>query len=130
MDGPIGNRCLGSRSLPTIAAVPRPSQAIATSSDVRSTALSSTAGVCSQSLASPPAVNTLPSLRSILSVSVPSLHHVPKGARDMWARLVGELLSSLASDPADADSWSKFFMLAKCVLISPPRGGRNHWWDT
>ena len=97
-----------------------PSLAIATSSDVRSPALSSTAGVCSQSLASPPAVYTLPSLHSILSVRVPSLHHVPKAARDMWARLVGELLSSLASDPADADSWSKFFMLAKCVLISPP----------
>ena len=48
----------------------------------------------------------------------------------MWARLVGELLSSLASNPVDADSWSKFFLLAKCVLISPPRGRRDHWWDT
>ena len=31
--GPVGNRCLVSRSLPTVAAVPRPS--LATSSDVR-----------------------------------------------------------------------------------------------
>ena len=37
--GPIGNRCLVSRSLPTVAAVPRPS--LATSSDVRFPALSS-----------------------------------------------------------------------------------------
>ena len=62
--GPIGNRCLGSRSLPTVAAVPHPSLAIATSSDVRSPALSSTAGVCSQSLASP--LLCIPYLRSTL----------------------------------------------------------------
>ena len=89
-----------------------------------------TAGVCSQLLASLPAVYTLPSLHSILSVRVPTLHHVPKGARDVWARLVGGLLSSLASDPADVDSWSKFFMLAKCVLVNPPRVGGYHWQDT
>ena len=39
MHGPIGNRCLVSRSLPMVAAVPRPS--LATSSDVRFPALSS-----------------------------------------------------------------------------------------
>ena len=75
--GPIGNRCLGSRSLPTVAAVPHPSLAIATSSDVRSPALSSTAGVCSQSLASPLLVSEPTISRKLFSAPPHTLPTLP-----------------------------------------------------
>ena len=72
-------------------------------------------------------INALPSLDSILCIT---LHHVPKAARDGWAQIVGDVLSSIVSSPSDVGVWCKFFMLARCILISPPRGGRSHWRDT
>ena len=74
--------------------------------------------------------NALPSLDSILSVRTPTLHHVPKGVRDMWATAFCEALTSLAADPHQTDAWCKLFMLPRCLLSSPPRGGRSHWRDT
>ena len=72
----------------------------------------------------------LPSLDSILRMRVSTLHHVPKGARDAWAGIVGDVLWSICSDPTDVVSWVKFFMLARCILTTPARGGRSHWHET
>ena len=57
-------------------------------------------------------------------------HHVPKGVRDGWAQIVGDALSAVVSSPSDVSVWCKLFMLARCILISPPRGGRSHWRAT
>ena len=59
-----------------------------------------------------------------------TLHHVPKGARDAWAGIVGDVLWSSCSDPTDIVSRVKFFMLAKCILTTPARGDRSHWHET
>ena len=72
-------------------------------------------------------IDALPSLDSILRLRTPTLHHVPKGARDLWASLLGEVLGS---SPSDVFSWCRLFMLAKCILANPPRGGHSHWRDT
>ena len=72
----------------------------------------------------------LPSLDDILRARVPTLRHVPKAARDDWARLVGDVFSSVSSSMSEVDSWCKVFMLARCILANPPRGGRSHWRDT
>ena len=72
---------------------------------------------------------TLPSLNTITSMKVPTLQHVPKGARDAWARVVGEALEDLVSQPASIDVWSLWFMLPRCILYNPPRGGRSHWTE-
>ena len=47
---------------------------------------------------SPPEAG-LPSLSTILQSSIPTLQHVPKGARDRWARVLAESLSSVTEDP-------------------------------
>ena len=75
-------------------------------------------------------IDALPSLDSILRLRTPTLHHVPKGARDLWASLLGEVLGSIISSPSDVFSWCRLFMLAKCILANPPQGGRSHWRDT
>ena len=72
-------------------------------------------------------IDALPSLDSTLSLQTPTLHHIPKGARDAWALLVGEVLSSLIASPSQSEAWRKLFMLARCILASPPRGG---WRDS
>ena len=44
--------------------------------------------------------------------------------------MVGDICRTIVSDPLDLGSWVKFFMLARCILANPPRGGRSHWRDT
>ncbi len=96
----------------------------------------------SSTLQSPPLVQTplvssgqpplvaLPALDSINAVRVPTLQHVPKGARDAWARVVGEALQGIISDPTDINVWKKWFLLPRCILANPVRGGRSHWGET
>ena len=69
----------------------------------------------------------LPSFTTNLQASFPTLQHVPKGARDRWARALSECLSAVCVAPADLSCWSKVFMLAKCVLASPATGHRLRW---
>ena len=79
---------------------------------------------------STPAAPPLPSLESVLRLRVSTLRHVPKASRDAWAGVVGDVCRTIVSDPNNVDSWVKFFMLARCILANPSRGGRSHWRDT
>ena len=102
---------------------PRPP--ILSSSQPLSTSIQSSASSLPSRLPTSPQpatsfMHSLPSLEAILRVNLPSLHHVPKGARAEWA----------PEDMTVLDSWSKFFMLPRCILSSPVRGGRTHWQDT
>ena len=74
--------------------------------------------------------DALPSLLSIFSTRVPTLQHVPKGARDAWAGVMGDTLASVGRDPSDLVSWRRLFMLPRCILASPARGGRMLWRET
>ena len=59
-----------------------------------------------------PVCDTLP---SILRVTVPIFRYVTKGARDAWAGIVGEAISSA---PPNLTAWCKLFMLARCIFTS------------
>ena len=114
---------------------PRPSPA--SSSSV--TAPASQASTVSQpsppssSSPSPPSLPShspsLPSLESIFHMRLSTLRRVPKACRDTWARVVGEVFQGINSDNCNPDWWVRFFMLARCILACPPRGGRSHWRD-
>lgn len=88
--------------------------------------VSNTPTVC-QTASPPHGHHALPSLDTVLHMHVATLHHVPKGARDAWAGILGDVLQSICSDPSIVASWVKFFMLARCILSNPARGGRSHW---
>ena len=75
-------------------------------------------------------IDLLPSLASIFEQETSTLQHVPKGSRDEWASVVGDVCSTIVADPADMYGWVKLFMLPRCVLASPVRGGRTHWRNT
>ena len=68
----------------------------------------------------------LPSFACIFSAKQPTLQHVPKGARDAWANVLNDALVSICQDPSNDLPWRKFFMLPRCILLSPVRGGRTH----
>lgn len=69
-------------------------------------------------------------MNDICKVSLPTLHHVPKGARDAWASIVADICVSISKDPFHLDAWKKFFMVPRCILANPSRGGRIHWRET
>ena len=114
-------------SLRTVSQPPVNTTAVNTTGDSRSSSASllpvSSSSSCSL-------IGALPTLDSILSMKTPTLHHVPKGVRDSWAQIVGDALSAVVSSPSDVSVWCKLFMLARCILVSPPRGGRSHWRAT
>ena len=72
---------------------------------------------------------SLPSLLTINRLKVPTLQHIPKAARSCWAFLVKDVLQEILSDPSGLVGWTKWFMLPRCILASPARGGRSHWGD-
>ena len=77
----------------------------------------------------PPSSFTLPLLLSISCVvCVFTLQHVPKGAHDTWSGLVTTELNSILSSPSNMNSWRKFMMLAKCILVNP--SGRHFPGET
>ena len=82
-------------------------------------------------VSSPPPVASpapvTPALSTILQANVPTLHHVPKGARDCWAHALCSCLRAVVCSPDDLSQWSRLFMLAKCVLASPATGHRLRW---
>ena len=69
----------------------------------------------------------LPSLESVLRVRISTLRHVPKVCRAGWAGVVGGVFQAICADPSNVDAWVKLFMLARCILANPSRGGRSHW---
>ena len=59
------------------------------------------------------------------------MNHVPKKARNAWAGLLSDVLSNVADNASDVDSWIKLFMLPRCILFNPPRSRGSHsWWGT
>ena len=71
----------------------------------------------------------LPSLSAILQAHIPTLQHVPKGARDSWARALSVCFSCIVANPSNLSQWSRLFMLPKCVLASPAAGHCLPWHE-
>lgn len=61
------------------------------------------------------------------SSNLPTLHHVPKGARNSWADIIFSTLSAINQYPKNLENWKKLFMLPRCVLSSPGNGDRLGW---
>ena len=74
-----------------------------------------------------PIPSALPTLSSVFQTHIPTLQHVPKGVRDVWAKALHVCLSEVVRNPADLSLWTRLFMLAKCVLASPAAGHRLPW---
>ena len=73
------------------------------------------------------------------SWSIPSPHWTPysgsdflpystsRRVRDAWAGLIADQCSSIGQAPSNSHAWRKFFMLPRCILANPTRGGRTQW---
>ena len=80
-----------------------------------------------QPLISSPTPQERPSINTVLSTDIPTLHHVPKALRDRWARLLHSLLCEVCESPLADSGWVRLFMCCKCVMASPAVGHRLRW---
>ena len=74
-----------------------------------------------------PTHRSFPSLLSVVSTRVPTLQHIAKAIRNDWAGVVTDVLSHIDARPSDITAWTKFFLMAKCILPSPSQGGYRQW---
>ena len=71
----------------------------------------------------------LPPLDEIMKAPVRSLKHIPKKARALWAQALTRAVARV-NDTQSVEAWVELLMLPKCVLLSPPRGGKKHKSNT
>ena len=84
----------------------------------------------SHTISSPPSSPLFPSIHAILQVKLPTLQHVPKVVRNEWASVLSVLCSDIVRHPSCMAKWQLLFMLPRCILASPVRGGRSHYRET
>ena len=84
----------------------------------------------SHTMSSPPSSPLFPSIHAILQVKLPTLQHVPKVVRNEWASILSVLCSDIVRHPSCMAKWQLLFMLPRCILASPVRGGRSHYRET
>jgi hypothetical protein len=63
-------------------------------------------------------------LMEICKLSTPLVKRVPNSQRASFAVEWGRLLSQALEDELEV-SWSEFFVFPRCILWSPPRGGKR-----
>ena len=76
---------------------------------------------------------SLPDFPTILLTHIPTLKHVPKGARNKWASILSSCLSSVCEEPTDISCWKSIFWLLSAYLPArPPATGsvgvRSYNW--
>ncbi len=60
----------------------------------------------------------------IVTAELPTLKHIPKGARREWGEVLKFRLKKVAENPEREAEWQLLFALPKLCLRNPPRGGR------
>lgn len=73
----------------------------------------------------PPTVSLtsgIPSLSSVCRLAAPTLEHVPKKARDVWAGVLARTIDLVVASPTDLDAWTRLLILPKCIIYLPSPG--------
>ena len=63
----------------------------------------------------------LPTWEEAHSKSIPTIRHIPKAAREEWARTLGATVGDVIADIANPNKWLLLYILARCVLKAQPR---------
>ena len=68
---------------------------------------------------------TLPSLGEVFTTSRPTLRHIPRRARNSWAKVLVRAVAAVVFYN-NLNAWTELLMLPKCVLCAPPTQGRSN----
>ena len=61
----------------------------------------------------------------ICTSSLPTVRHIPKGARQTWSEVLEGALQKVVENKGGSKSWKILFALPKLCLRAPPRGGKK-----
>ena len=67
----------------------------------------------------------LPTFEEIYHLQCNTIHHMPVKARPAFAHVLSACLRSAVIENTE-EAWVKLFILPKCVLLTPKRGGHHH----
>ena len=62
----------------------------------------------------------LPTWEEAHTTQIFTMRHVPKAAREDWARVLGATVNDLCADPTSNKKWLLLYILARCVLPARP----------
>ena len=68
------------------------------------------------------AEESLPTWAEAHCTSIPTTRHVPKGAREDWARVLATTCTCVCDDHRNPREWLRLYILTRCVLPTKPRG--------
>ena len=71
---------------------------------------------------------TLPPLDEVFSTNRPTLTFVPAAHRQAWGSVLAKELYNVRLNNS-LEAWTRLFMLPKCVLVAPKRGGKRNRGD-
>ena len=69
---------------------------------------------------------SLPLLSTVQTSWIPTVRYVPIALRNEWSQILTTALENCVKYPFKVDHWTLLFMLPKCVLRAPSRGGTRH----
>ena len=67
-----------------------------------------------------------PNIKDVLSTHVPTVRHIPKSARGVWARVLTDVIYGVINNIASEQHWALLFAAPKCVLAAPKWNGNDH----
>ena len=77
-----------------------------------------------------PADKSFTSTLTVIYTGVLTHQHVSKAVRNASAGVVTGVLNQIVSRSSDITAWTKFFMIAKCVLASHPQRAQHQSRNT
>ena len=63
----------------------------------------------------------LPGWEEAHSSAIPTMKHIPKAAREDWARILGATVGDVCADPSNSKRWLLLYILPRCVLRAMPK---------
>ena len=70
-------------------------------------------------------IHHMPTSQEAHRTFIPTATHVPKSARNEWARLLADVVNQVVSKPGDEKYWINLFILARCLLASKPSSSQG-----
>ena len=63
----------------------------------------------------------LPTWEEAHNTQIFTIRHIPKAAREDWARVLGATLNDICADPTNKNKWLLLYILACCLLPARPK---------
>ena len=63
----------------------------------------------------------LPTWEEAHTINIPTIKHIPKGAREEWARVLAKAINDVSSTPDSSQLWLMLYILPRCILPARPK---------